>query len=133
MHYMCMLRRSLCIHLYPAPPCGNRFYCCTITWRSNSGNMAAGKGYKSYTPPPPDPKYHRVFSWIWIWKASQWVCNDQLANSSMPHCRNGGIVLLEKKIVSYSPIDWQDMWVHIRLQTKKGPAPPPPPPPPPLS
>ena len=43
-------------------------------------------------------------------------------NSSLPYCRYGGIVLLEKNIVSNSPIDLQDMWVkdliHIALVCK---------------
>ena len=37
--------------------------------------------------------------------------HDQLANSSLPFCRDTGIVLLEEKIVSNSLINLQDMWV----------------------
>ena len=41
--------------------------------------------------------------------------DDQLANSSLPYYKHGGIVLLEEKLFS-SPIDWQDMlvdFIHI--------------------
>ena len=37
-----MLRRSLCIHLYPSSPCGMCCYCST-SWRSFLGNVATGK------------------------------------------------------------------------------------------
>ena len=51
------------------------------------------------------------------------VWHDQLANSSLPYCRYAGIVLLEEKLVSNSPIDWQDMFVkdfiHIALACKR--------------
>ena len=53
------------------------------------------------------------------------VWHDQLTNSSLPYCRYGGIVLLEKKIVSNSQIDWQGMFVkdfnHIALACKRAP------------
>ena len=32
-------------------------------------------------------------------------------NSFLPYCRYRSMVLLEKKIVSSSKIDWQDIWV----------------------
>ena len=31
--------------------------------------------------------------------------------SLQTYCRYGGILLLEEKTVSNSPIDWQDIWV----------------------
>ena len=49
--------------------------------------------------------------WIVIWKASQGGDMSSLQTVPCPIAyRYGGIVSLEEKIVSNSPIDWQDMW-----------------------
>ena len=50
-------------------------------------------------------------SLIGTWEADQGVRHGQLANSSLPHCRYAGIVLLEEKIVSNILIDWYGMSV----------------------
>ena len=69
--------------------------------------MAAGKGYNHV---PAGLEYltgggsgsRRPVKMVW---------HDQLANSSLPCCKYGSIDLLEKKIVSNSLIELQDIWV----------------------
>ena len=88
--------RSLGIHLYPPPPpIGMRCHC-SASWHSNSGNVAAGKGYKSCTHLSGISK-----KWL-IGDGSKGVWHDQLANSSLPYCRYVCIVLLENNVLQQS-------------------------------
>ena len=101
----------------PSTPYGMQCHRSTNKF-SNSGNVAAGKGYDHVPPSQINP---RVVDrrWIRTLKASQGVWHDQL---SLSNCRYAGIVFLEKKIVSNRLINWQDMWmktfIHIALACK---------------
>ena len=118
-----MLRRTLGIHLYPYSPCG--IHCkCSTSWRSDSCNVVAGKGYKSCTSRYRISQRWSIGDGCRSRRPVKGVWHDQLSNSSLPYCRYGGIVLLEEKIVS-SPIGWQYMWmkafIHIALACKCAP------------
>ena len=120
MHSMSLLRmfrKNLGIHLYPPPPVESNVLALSISWRFGSGNVAARKGYK--------PWYRRsIISQTWsIGDGSgsrRPVRGYNMTTLLTVPCHIAGIwdiVLLEKKIVSKSPIDKQDMWakdlIHI--------------------
>ena len=94
------MRRSLGIHLYPTP-CGIRCYCST-SWRSDSGYVAAGKGYKSCSTTSVSRISQRL-----SWKASQ---------GGMPwpdcivpcHIAGMGHYLTGRENSFLQSLDWQD-------------------------
>ena len=84
--------------------------------RSDSGNDAAGKGYKPCT--------HRSrISQRWSIEGGSGsgrpVKGYEMTSLQTVPCHiagMGGSVLLEEKCVSNSPIDWQDIWVKDFIQ-----------------